>query len=167
MAHKRTRVQFRRRKNGKTDYRARLKLLKSGKPRAVVRKTLRNTIVQIVKYNEKGDEILASAISTELKKYGWNSSFSNIPAAYLTAFLAGKKAQKIGIKNAVLDIGINVPSKGCKMFAALKGLVDSGMEIPHGDEVFPSKERIRGEHINSKLPSMFEDVKSKILMVEK
>lgn len=163
MAHRRTRVQFRRRKEGKTDFRARLRLLKSEIPRAVVRKTLKNTIVQIVKYDEKGDLILISAIGSELKKYGWNSSFSNIPAAYLTAFLAGKKAQEKGIKNVVLDIGINVPSKGCKMFAALKGLVDSGLEIPHNESVLPSENRINGEHISNELPALFKIVKTKIL----
>lgn len=166
MAHRRTRVQFRRRKEGKTDYRARLRLLKSELPRAVVRKTLRNTIVQIVEYDEKGDKILTCIVSSELKKYGWTYSLSDTPATYLTALLAGKKAQERGINNAVLDIGINVPSKGCKMFAALKGLVDSGMEIPHNDSVYPSEERIRGEHINKELSIMFDKVKTNILSGE-
>lgn len=167
MAHRRTRVQFRRRKEGKTNYRARLKMLKSGKPRAVIRKTLNNTIVQIVEYHDKGDKILTGTVSSELKKYGWNSSCSNTSAAYLTAFLAGKKAQKLGVNEAVLDIGINIPSKGCKMFAALKGLVDSGMHIPHNDEIIPSEDRLKGEHINNELPGMFDEVKSKILSGEK
>ena len=43
------RTPFRRRREGRTDYRTRSKLLRSGKPRIVVRKTLRQTIVHIIK----------------------------------------------------------------------------------------------------------------------
>ncbi|MEM0447425.1 MAG: 50S ribosomal protein L18, partial [Thermoplasmata archaeon] len=67
-------VKFRRRRQNRTDYRKRLSLLKSGLPRAIVRKTLKNTIVQIALYDEIGDRIVASAISKELKRYGWNFS---------------------------------------------------------------------------------------------
>ncbi|MDP6704490.1 MAG: hypothetical protein QF775_03320, partial [archaeon] len=63
---------FRRRKSNQTDYRKRLSLLKSGKPRLVVRKSLKNIQVQLVNYTDSGDTILASASSTELNKLGWN-----------------------------------------------------------------------------------------------
>ena len=118
MAHKRTKVQFRRRKIGKTDYRARLKLLKSKLPRAVVRKSLKHTIVQFVKLDTEGDRVIASASSIELKKLGWNESTSNLPAAYLTGLLAGKRAMEHKIDTAVLDIGLHAPVKGSKIFAS-------------------------------------------------
>jgi len=58
----------RRRREGKTDYRKRLRLLKSRKTRIVVRNSLKNICVQFVGYDEVGDKILASAISKELIK---------------------------------------------------------------------------------------------------
>lgn len=33
------------------------------------------------------------------------------------------------------------------MYAAMSGAVDSGMEIPHSEDIIPAKERLRGEHI--------------------
>jgi len=158
----RYRVPFRRRREGKTDYRKRLKLLLSGKPRIVVRKTLKHTIVQVIDFDIKGDRVLVSAHSNELKKYGWQANTGNLPASYLTGLLCGKKALKKGIKEGVLDIGLHSPVRGSRVFAALKGLVDAGMQIPHSKEVFPQEERIRGEHITEELPKHFEEVKSKI-----
>ncbi len=158
----RFRVPFRRRREGKTDYRQRLKLLKSELPRAVVRKTLNTTTVQFVEYHQGGDKVLFTVSAFNLKKYGWTLSTSNLPAAYLTGFLAGKKALKKGLKKAVLDVGLNVPSKGCKVFAALAGLKDAGVEIPHNKKIRPTKMRIRGEHINNEVGSMFDAVFLKI-----
>ncbi len=156
------RVKMRRRREGKTDYRKRLALLKSGKPRAVVRKTLKYIIVQIVDYHEDGDRVLMGVTSKKLKKYGWEGSFKNTPAAYLTGYLAGKMALKKGIKEAVLDIGLQRPVKGSKVFAVLKGMLDAGIEIPHSDNIFPSEERIRGSHISEDLIKMFESTKAKM-----
>ncbi len=156
------RVKMRRRREGKTDYRKRLALLKSGKPRAVVRKTLKYIIVQIVDYHEDGDRVLMGVTSKKLKKYGWEGSFKNTPAAYLTGYLAGKMALKRGIKEAVLDIGLQRPVKGSKVFAVLKGMLDAGIEIPHSDNIFPSEERIRGSHISEDLIKMFESTKAKM-----
>ena len=64
-------VPFRRRREFKTNYRYRLKLLKSKLPRAVVRKSLKHTIVQFIKFDSEGDQVLATASSIELKKLGW------------------------------------------------------------------------------------------------
>ena len=156
------RVKMRRRREGKTNYRKRLAYLKSGKPRAVVRKTLRYMIVQIVEYHDDGDKILVGVTSSHLKKYGWNGSFKNTPAAYLTGYLAGKLALKKGINEAVLDIGLQSPVKGSRVFAALKGLVDAGLDVPHSEEVYPSEDRIKGEHISEEIAKMFEEVKAKM-----
>ncbi len=158
----RYRVQFRRRREGKTDYRYRLRLLKSGLPRAVFRRSSRYVTVQIAQFEENGDRILAHSTSMELKKYGWTGSFSSTPAAYLTAYLTGKKAIKKGIKKAVFDMGIYVPSKGCRAFAALRGLVDAGIEIPHGEYQLPDDSRIKGEHLGENVAGMFDTVKAKL-----
>ncbi len=156
------RVKMRRRREGKTDYHNRLALLKSGKPRAVVRKTLKYIIVQIAEYHEDGDRILVGVTSKKLKDYGWKGSFKNTPAAYLTGYLAGKMTLKKGIKEAVLDIGLQRPVEGSKIFAVLKGMLDAGLDIPHGEGIFPSEERIQGLHISEELGKMFESVKAKM-----
>ncbi|MHC1635026.1 MAG: 50S ribosomal protein L18 [Candidatus Methanospirareceae archaeon] len=160
-------VPFRRRREGKTDYRKRLKLLLSGKPRVVVRKSNRYIRMQLIRFNKQGDETLVSAISSELEKYGYKGNKCNVPAAYLTGLLFGKRAKERGYEEGVLDIGLHSPSYGSKVFAALKGAIDAGMKIPHGEEVLPSEERIRGEHIAKyrNMPSIvenFEAVKAKI-----
>ena len=156
-------VPFRRRQEGKTNYRARLRLLKSGISRAVVRHTLRNVTVQFIEYEAKSDVVLTSAHSRELKDLGWDASRNNTPAAYLTGLLAGKRAVKHDITNAVLDIGLRVPVKGSKIFASLKGMLDAGVAIPHGDDIFPSPERIEGTYLNEKVNKQFEEVKDKII----
>ncbi len=158
----RYRVPFRRRREGKTDYRYRLRLLKSGLPRAIFRKSNRYITVQIAEFSEKGDIIVASTNSKELSKYGWKRSFDSTPATYLTAYLTGKKALKKGIKEAVFDMGLYVPTKGSRAFAALKGLVDAGLEIPHGENELPDESRIKGEHLGEDVQKMFEDVKARL-----
>lgn len=158
----RYRVPFRRRREGKTDYRYRLRLVKSGLPRAIFRRSNRYVIVQIVEFSKEGDVVVASSTSKELKKYGWNSRTSSTPAAYLTGYLAGKKAIKKGVEKAVFDMGLYVPSKGSRAFAALKGLVDAGLDIPHGENELPDESRIKGEHLGEGVSEMFEAVKAKL-----
>lgn len=140
----RTRVPFRRRREGRTDYRARLGLLKSNKTRMVVRRTNGNVIVQFADWDGEGDRVLASATARELAKQGWKHSPKSTPAAYLAGYLAGQRARKAGVENAVLDIGRHAPVRGSKVFAALKGALDAGVEMPHGDDKFPSEERLNG-----------------------
>ncbi len=156
------RVKMRRRREGKTDYRKRLALLKSGKIRAVVRKTNTRIIVQFIKYREDGDEVLVNVTSDRLQKYGWNKSFKSTPAAYLTGYLAGKIALQKNINEAVLDIGRYPAVRGSRLFAALKGLLDAGVDIPHGEDIFPSEERIKGKHIGEDVPALFEEVRKKM-----
>ncbi len=144
----RYRVPWRRRREGKTNYYKRLKLIKSGKPRMVVRKTLNYIIVQFAEARIEGDRMIAVAHSRELvKKYGWKGGTKNTAAAYLTGLLAGYRARLAGVEEAVLDIGLNDPVPGARVFAALKGALDAGIRIPHSEEILPSEERIRGEHI--------------------
>jgi large subunit ribosomal protein L18 len=141
-------VPFRRRNEGKTDYKARKALLLSGKPRLVVRGSLKNMIIQIAIAKPSGDKVTVSAHSRELaKNYGWKAPTGNLPAAYLTGLLCGLKAKAKGVKETVLDLGLCSPSKGARSFAALKGVLDAGVNVPHSEERFPNEKRIRGEHI--------------------
>ncbi len=138
---------LKRRREKKTDYHQRLALLKSGLPRLVVRKSNRYIRVQLVEYDPKSDKIIFTVLSKKLRDYGWGYSFANTPAAYLTGLLAGFIARKKGYGKAVLDIGLQRSTKGNRIYAVVKGCVDAGLEVPHGTEVIPSEDRIRGEHI--------------------
>ena len=110
-------VAFRRRREGKTNYRRRKALVLSGLPRFVVRCTLKRVITQVIKAEIVGDKVLVSADSNELaRKYGWLGNRSNLPAAYLTGLLCGLKALSSGVKEAILDIGLQSPTKGSKIF---------------------------------------------------
>jgi large subunit ribosomal protein L18 len=141
-------VPFRRRREGKTDYRRRKALVLFRKPRLVARSTLKNVIAQIVVAKPSGDEVLVSAHSRELTKiYGWKASRKNLSAAYLTGLLCGLKAASKGINEVTLDIGLHSPSKGAKVFAVLKGVLDAGVHMPHSEEKLPDEKRIKGEHI--------------------
>jgi large subunit ribosomal protein L18 len=140
------RVPLRRRREGKTDYQARKALVLSRTPRLVARGTLKNFVVQIVVAKPEGDEVLAAAHSRELKKYGWKAPTGNVPAAYLTGLLCGLKAKAKGVSEAVLDIGLVAPTKGSKVFAALSGVLDADVDVPHDEEKMVT-ERIEGAHI--------------------
>lgn len=147
-------MKFKRQIKGKTDYRKRLELVKSRLPRIVVRKSLKNILVQLVEYGEKGDKIILSASTRELlKKYNLGISRKNIPSSYLTGLLIGKKAIKKNIKKAIFDTGFYRNIKGSKIYAILKGCLDAGLEIPHDKEILPNNDRILGKHIQSHLKS--------------
>ena len=138
-------VPFKRRRRCLTNYSKRLALVKGGKPRMVVRKSLRGIGVQFVKFGEKGDMTVASATSRELVKFGWNAR-GNLPSAYLTGALAGKRAKKKGISDFVLDMGLASASKNALPFAAAKGAMDAGLKTSLGEGKIDDS-RIRGEHI--------------------
>ena len=144
----RYRVPFRRRREGKTNYRSRRALVLSRVPRLVVRLTLKHAIVQVIEAEAIGDRVVVSAHSRELAKtYGWLSSGGNVPSAYLTGLLCGFKAMANGVEKAFLDIGLHIPSKGTRIFAALKGVLDAGVEVPHSEDILPDESRISGKHI--------------------
>jgi len=140
-------VAFRRRREGKTDYKARLGLIRSGKPRAIVRVSNRYVYVQIAESRPGGDTVTASASSRELAGLGWKAGTGNIPSAYLTGALAGRRGLAKGVKEAILDIGLRSSTKGSRLYAALKGLADAGLQVPHSEDILPSGERVEGGHI--------------------
>jgi large subunit ribosomal protein L18 len=154
-------AKFRRHREGKTDYEARAALLEAGMPRIVLRKTNRYIIAQIVKSKEAQDRVLCTASSKELLDYGAEGfSLKSIPLAYLTGFLLGKKAAAHKIKSAILDLGLARSTAGSRLYAALKGALEAGLEIPHNSKMLPSKERLEGQHL--KKPFEVGKIKQKI-----
>lgn len=167
----RYKVPRRRRREGKTNYHRRYRMVFSGRIRFVVRKTNKYIDVKLVKFDPKGDVTIASAHSSELvNKYGWKGGTASTPAAYLTGYLAALRALKKGIKEAVADIGLHRPVKGSRVFAAVKGGVEAGLKIPVSEEILPEDERVRGEHIaewaaslKDRQPEVFEKQFSQII----
>ena len=108
-------VALRRKREGLTNYKKRLNLLKSNDIRLVIRKSLNNLNIQLIQFNPNGDKVLVSANSKELSKhFGWKGSF-NTSAAYLTGFLAGLRAKNNKISKAVVDFGLQ--SRGAEIFS--------------------------------------------------
>lgn len=149
-----------RRKENRTDYANRLKLLKSEKPRVVFRKTNRYIIAQYVASEDAQDKIEIGTNSKQLIKYGWPKEFAgslkSISASYLTGFLIGKKIIHEKKETPIVDIGMIRNLHGSKVFGFLKGLKDSGVKIKCDEKFFPNKEKIEIK----KIP--FERIKAKI-----
>lgn len=140
------RLPHRRRREQKTDYKLRLKLLKSGKKRLVVRKFNNNIVCQVVEHHPKGDKTLFAAEARELRSFGWKAGLGNTPSAYLTGYLCGARAKGA---ECILDLGLQTSSKGAKIYAALKGAADGGIKIPFSEDNLPSEDRMKGTHIAS------------------
>ena len=140
-------VPMRRRREVRTDYHQRLRLLKSGDPRLVARVSNKHVRAQLVTPGPHGDETHAAATSEELGEYGWAAPTGNLPSAYLTGYLAGLRAVEAGLTEAVLDIGLHTATPGSKVFAVQEGAIDAGLQVPHSDDVLADWSRIRGEHI--------------------
>ncbi|MDD5416372.1 MAG: 50S ribosomal protein L18 [Candidatus Aenigmarchaeota archaeon] len=157
IAHKRRRQQ-------KTDLKRRLGLIKSGKTRLVIRKSLSGMSVQFIDYVASGDKTIVTVVAKDLKKLGWNHSTGNIPSSYLIGLIAGKKAKQKNITEAVLDFGLQTSTKGSRIYAALKGVVDAGINVPHSEDILPSEDRLSGKHIQGvDVSKSFEEMKNKIL----
>ncbi len=161
-------VLFRRKREGKTNYKKRLSLLKSKKLRLIIRKTNKQILLQIAEYSSNGDKVLCGVNSTVLKKLGWKYSCKNLPACYLAGLLLGKKALAKKINEAILDVGLQTPVKGSKIYAGLKGVIDAGLKVMASEDIFPSQERLSGKHITAffsanKNPVRFADYRKKKL----
>jgi len=166
---KRFQVKYRRRREGKTDYYSRKRLVvqdknkyNSPKYRLVVRKSNKEITCQIVFASLSSDRVLSAAYSRELKRYGILGGYSNYAAAYATGLLLARRVLKklnldklyVGKENpdgefflveegddrkpfyVLLDVGLSRTSTGAKIFGAMKGAVDGGLEIPHKNSRF-------------------------------
>lgn len=210
---KRYQVKYRRRREGKTDYRARKRLItqdknkyNSPKYRLVVRFTNSQVICQIAYAEIDGDKIMCAAYSSELSRYGLKVGLKNYAAAYCTGLLIGRRLlKKLGLDSdyegnteidgevistemngrtyfvdeladdnrpfrALLDCGIRTTSTGNRIFGALKGAADAGLDIPHSEKRFPGydresksydaevhRDRIFGEHVAEHMRTMKEE----------
>ena len=152
----------RRRKEYKTDYKKRFELLKSSLPRIIFRKTNRYLIAQYVVSKEAQDKIIFGIDSKELLKYGWSEkeSIKSIPASYLTGYLFGKKILSKKLGQPIVDFGMTRVLHKTKVYAFIKGLIDSGIKIECEKENFPDESRIKGEHLKNKIS--FDEIKSKM-----
>jgi large subunit ribosomal protein L18 len=139
---------LRRLREEKTNYKKRGTMLMGKRDFITVHITNENTQVQILKPGMTGDKVIASAHSRSLLDKGWKGSRKSVPAAYLTGYLAGKKALGQGAKDAILYTGTKRYTQ--RVAAALKGVIDAGVEVPADEETFPSEERINGEHLTVK-----------------
>ncbi|MFB5611864.1 MAG: 50S ribosomal protein L18 [Nitrosarchaeum sp.] len=139
---------LRRLREEKTNYKKRGTLLIGKRDFITVNITNENTQVQVLKPGMAGDTVIASAHSNYLIKKGWKGSRKSIPAAYLTGYLAGKKAIGNGAKDAVLYTGTRKYTQ--RMAAALKGVVDAGLKVPVDADTFPPEERLNGNHLTVK-----------------
>lgn len=182
-------VKFRRRREGKTDYRQRKRLCaqdknkyQSPKYRLVVRFTNTQVICQIAYALIDGDRILAQATSRELARYGLKVGLKNYAAAYCTGLLVARRLlKKLGLDDlyegntevdgevvsteyekktffveevdddkypfrCFLDVGCKATTTGCRIFGALKGAADGGLDIPHSEKRFPGYDRDAKEY---------------------
>ncbi|MHA1712557.1 MAG: 50S ribosomal protein L18 [Candidatus Ranarchaeia archaeon] len=155
----RYRVAFRRRREGKTNYYRRRQMLLSPHPRVVVRGSLNHMRIQIADAKMVGDRILVSAHSSELRHFGWKYHTGNIPSAYLVGYLAGIRAQnsKTKIDRVIADFGILSRTLGARIYASIKGLIDSGVAINCDEGMLPSDERIKGVHITEYAKKLHEE----------
>ncbi len=150
------RVYYRRRREGRTNYSKRLALIKSGKTRMVVRRSNKGVVVQFINFDPKGDRTILTVTGAHLsKQYKWPSK-RNVWTAYLAGLMAGKLAQKKGVKEFVFDMGMYSPSKGSMIFAALKGAADAGLATSFDESMVPDIKP------PEKYKTAFEEAKSKI-----
>lgn len=103
--YSRFQTKYKRRRQGKTDYYARKRLITQAKNkynapkyRLVVRFTNRDIIMQIITSEISGDKVFASAYSHELKAYGITHGLTNWAAAYATGLLIARRVlKKLGL----------------------------------------------------------------------
>jgi large subunit ribosomal protein L5e len=170
------------------------------KYRFVVRRTNTKIICQVIYATIQGDRVLAQADSTELVRYGVTFGLKNYAAAYCTGLLLARRLlQQVGLDTAfigkkeatgdefhvaddfegerrpfkaVLDCGLYRTTIGARVFGALKGACDGGIDIPHSVKRFPGysgegkdgeydakvhKERIMGKHVANYMAHLKEE----------
>lgn len=133
------------------------------KYRLVVRFTSKDIVCQVVSSTLAGDIVLVSAYAHELPRYGLKVGLTNYAAAYAVGLLVARRAlTKLGLADAyagleeasgedytvepadgaprpfavLLDTGLKRTSTGSRVFGALKGALDGGLDVPHGEKRF-------------------------------
>merc|ERR1719244_747404 len=163
----------------------------------IVRSSNTDICCQIAYARLEGDIIICAAYSHELPRYGVKVGLTNYAAAYCTGLLLARRLlQKFkldsayegntnvdgsmfyvedqedgaGAFRACLDVGLARTSTGAKVFAALKGAVDGGIDIPHSEKRFPGydteskelnadvhRQHIFGLHVANYMTSLQEE----------
>jgi len=170
------------------------------KYRLVVRFTNKDIITQVVYSKIQGDFILAAAYAHELKNFGMPVSHTSYAAAYATGLLVARRLlQKLKLDkyvgvtdvkgedfnvepiadgpnpfHAYLDVGLRRTTTGSKVFGAMKGATDGGIDVPHSETRFVGydaeqkklnpetlRKYIFGGHIADYMKSMKEEDNSK------
>jgi large subunit ribosomal protein L5e len=168
---RRFQVKFKRRREGKTDYYARKRLIIQDKNkydakkfRLIVRITNKDIVCQIAYAKLEGDQIICSAYSHELPRYGVKLGLTNYAAAYCTGLLLARRLLsqeglnelypgQVEVKGehyepeeiegerrpfkAFLDVGLARTTTGARIFGVMKGAVDGGLYVPHSETRFP------------------------------
>ena len=154
----------RRRRENKTDYKLRLGMLKSPLRRIVIRKSNRYISIQAVESDEAKDKVIWGITSKALLSYGWDEkhsgSLKSLPAGYLTGILFAKKIDNK--QKYIIDIGMARNIKGSRICSVIKGIIDGGVKIDVGKEIFPDEKKIEGEHQKKEIKEMLKKIKSKI-----
>ena len=157
------RTEKRRRRECKTDYKLRMGLLKSSKPRIVIRRTNKYFVVQAIESFEAQDKVIKGVSSKDLIAKGCDEksagSLKSVPAAYLTGLLLAKELKT---KDFIIDLGMAKNIAGNRNYAVVKGLIDGGLNINANPESLPSDERINGEHMSEDAQKLITKVKAKI-----
>ncbi len=148
------RLPYRRERSGKTDYRQRRKLIKGRVPLAVFRRSNRGLTLQVVKFDPKGDRTLVSVRSAELRSAGLQGSAKSTTAAYLAGHLLALRAKAAGVERSFLHLGRHASTPGSRLYAALRGARDGGLDIPADEEVFPGDERLDGKAVEAVKPKL-------------
>lgn len=151
-----------RRAEGKTNYLKRKRMLEGAKPRVVIRKTNRYVVLQYVESKAAQDKVKFGITTKELLEHGWPKnkagSLKSLPACYLAGIILGEK-----IKNekseAIVDIGLIRSTKGSRLYAAVKGIIDAGAKVKHNKNVFPEESRIK----NKNVMEFFDKIKEKLI----
>ncbi len=142
-----------RRQEGKTDYKARMNLLKSEMPRVVFRKSNRYLFGQIVISEIAQDKVIVGVNTKELLSKGWpknlSGSLKSLPAAYLMGYMLAKKSKEI--KEGILDIGLLRHVAKSRAYAFVKGLIDGGFEISCNNDALPDEKMIKKNEQTAKL----------------
>jgi large subunit ribosomal protein L5e len=201
---KRFQVKFKRRREGKTDYYARKRLVvqeknkyNTPKYRLIVRFSNKDICCQIAYARIGGDIVVTSAYAHELPRYGVKRGLTNYAAAYCTGLLLARRHLKKlkldetyqgvteasgetynvesqegqpGAFRCYLDIGLTRTTTGARIFGAMKGAVDGGLDIPHSEKRFPGysaeskkydpaqhKARIYGQHVADYMRHLKDD----------
>ncbi|THU54237.1 hypothetical protein C4D60_Mb10t22920 [Musa balbisiana] len=161
---KRYQVKYKRRREGKTDYRARIRLINQDKNkyntpkyRFVVRFSNKDICAQIISASIAGDLVLASAYAHELPRYGLEVGLTNYAAAYCTGLLVARRVLKM--------LQMDDEYQG-----NVEGALDGGLDIPHSDKRFAGfkndekqldaevhRNYIFGGHVASYMRALMED----------